>query len=287
MKVLLVWLFFTLTFAQNSLAIENSHQDYDRYKEAWQNATLSQVEAWLQTNPDINAEDSNLWTVLVRASHHNQNPEVIKRLLGAGADPNQTYLSGYTALMNAAQWNTPEVVQALIEGGADPNAKGEDGETVIMYAAKWNPDPDVLSILIKVGADPTAIDNFGSNLLMLAAQHNTGAAVIQTLLETGFDANMPNESGTTALMTAALSYNSRPNIVKALVEGGANVNTQDGFGRTALIYATSRNDISVVKVLLELGADPLIEAKDGVSALEVAIENNHQELIDLLKASSE
>ncbi len=94
----LVVLFLPLANAQTELNIENSHKDYDRYQEAWRSATVSQVEAWIQTHPDINAQDSNSWPVLVRVAHHNHNSEVVKRLLEAGASPNQRYLSGYLAL---------------------------------------------------------------------------------------------------------------------------------------------------------------------------------------------
>jgi ankyrin repeat protein len=279
-------LILTIAGAQNPLGVEHSFVNYEAYQKAWENATVEDLQAWLETQPDLEAKDSNSWTILVRVAHHNRNPEVIKFLLNAGANPNTRYLSNWTPLMSAAQWNNPAVVQALIEAGADVNAKGDDGETVIMYAAKWNRNPEVITTLIEAGADPMVKDPYGSNLLMLAAEHNDNPEVIQKLLATGLEINFQKDYGTSALMIAAMSWNSKPQIVQALIEGGAELDMQDDWGRTALFYACTRNEIEVVKVLLAAGANPTIAAKNGLTVLQVATENHYQEIVDLLKAVS-
>ena len=61
------------------------------------------------------------------------------------------------------------------------------------------------------------------------------------------------------------------------------VNCVGPFGWTPLFYAVRSNQIEVVKVLLEHGADPFVCDKDGITILDLAIQKNHMELFTLLK----
>ena len=82
------------------------------------------------------------------------NPEVLKLLLGAGADIRTKDKEGRTALMWAARDNTnPDVVRLLHEEvGADVNAKDKKGSTALILAAKWNSDR-IVNTLIDADAD--------------------------------------------------------------------------------------------------------------------------------------
>ncbi len=65
-------------------------------------------------------------------------------------------------------------------------------------------------------------------------------SVIELLLKAGADANSANEAGTTALMLAASAGN--PAALNVLLAHGANVNAKDlAHGQTALIFAASLN----------------------------------------------
>ena len=63
------------------------------------------------------------------------------------------------------------------------------------------------------------------------------------------------------------AYNGRTDSVKALLEAGANVNTKDKDGRTALMWDTEDKYPDCVKTLLEAGADVNVKDKDGKTAL--------------------
>jgi ankyrin repeat protein len=67
-----------------------------------------------------------------------------------------------------------------------------------------------------------------------------------------------------------------------LIEKGANVNAQDGFGMTSLMWASYNGDVELVKLLLEKGADKTVEVK-GQTALSAAEEKGFTEIIELLK----
>lgn len=106
-------------------------------------------------------------------------------------------------------------------------------------------------------------------------------AQIETLLQSGLDINTQHPtSGTTVLMIAS-SYYYYDDMVRYLIENGANVNLQDNDGKTALLWAAS-NSLENAKILLENeakvniaandGMTPFIQASLGVSSGKVPIE---------------
>jgi len=91
----------------------------------------------------------------------NQNPEVTKAFIDAGADVNaRDKILGFTPLVLAAGWNqNPEVIKLLLDAGADVNARDKDGLTPLMWAALLNQNPEVIRILLDAGADGKAKSN--------------------------------------------------------------------------------------------------------------------------------
>jgi len=71
--------------------------------------------------------------------------------------------------------------------------------------------------------------------------------------------------------------------VKVLLAAGADVNTSDKFGNTALHEATNNGHELVVKTLLEANADPNRESVHCNTPLAFAIRDQRADLINLLK----
>lgn len=72
------------------------------------------------------------------------------------------------------------------------------------------------------------------------------------------------------------------NIIKLLLDYGANINRMDAEGKTPLFYAIEKNDVKLVKFLLENGADFNIKDKYVEYSLTNFIEKNNIELLKLL-----
>ncbi|CAE7328800.1 unnamed protein product [Symbiodinium sp. CCMP2456] len=88
------------------------------------------------------------------------------------------------------------------------------------------------------------------------------------------------DSGCSELMQAA--YKGDTKKVKALVDGGADVNQQDAYGWTAVRYAVRNRQLKSTQTLLDLGADVNIASKTGRTPLMSAAGNGLEELCKLL-----
>ena len=112
---------------------------------------------------------------------------------------------------------------------------------------------------------------------------------VRELLEKGVDVNYQRENdGWTALIRASYfsySNNFRIDIIRLLIEYGANVNLQDKDGYTALVFASYNGHTEAVKLLLANGADPDLQDNNRRTALMYASHNGHIEIVKLLLAA--
>jgi ankyrin repeat protein len=131
---------------------------------------------------------------------------------------------------------------------------------------------------IKVKGNVDAKDEDGKTALVWASLMGH-TEVVKTLLEAGADVNAKDKSGIAALIRASLGGYTE--IVKILLEAGADVNAKAKSGITALIRASEDGHIETLKALVEAGADVNAKDEDGNTALIRASEDGH---IETLKA---
>ncbi|CAH1796258.1 unnamed protein product, partial [Owenia fusiformis] len=108
-------------------------------------------------------------------------------------------------------------------------------------------------------------------------------AGVRFLLSKGANVNSQDSNGGTALMKAAQS--GYINILKLLLEHRASVNMVDMDGYTALIYATSFSHIGCIQALVAAGASIDIMNNYGWSALILAAINGDTDCIELFLAN--
>jgi len=92
---------------------------------------------------------------------------------------------------------------------------------------------------------------------LLRAVNRWDVVGVKNALSRGADPNRPSLNNRTPLMIASTTL-ADPEIVRALLDGGANPNLQDVWGNTALIDATRWAKPAVISLLLERGANPNI-----------------------------
>jgi len=170
----------------------------------------------------------------------------------------------------------------LIKAGADVNAKDLELGTTLNAALRAVPDSlpaTTVEELIKAGANvntPSEVYRFTP--LMWASQSGSVEAVAM-LLKAGALVEVKDNMGKTPLMWAQVTpgYPGHPNpeVVRALINAGANVNTTDPDGVTALILAARADLTESIKLLLAKGAE--VNAKDrwGNSPLSSAFDSHY------------
>lgn len=73
-------------------------------------------------------------------------------------------------------------------------------------------------------------------------------------------------------------------LLKYVIEQGANVNTQDANGRNALYYAARQGNVAIAKKLVKAGANPSIAEKSSrYPPVVIAALNGHREVVSFLK----
>jgi ankyrin repeat protein len=102
---------------------------------------------------------------------------------------------------------------------------------------------------------------------LLAAIRNGDSPQVQGLLRAGADPNTVDSDGTTALMHAVIE--SDVNVVKLLLDGGAKVNAKNALDSTALMYAAT--NVAKTRLLLDRGADVTVKGKAGATPMSVAV----------------
>ncbi|MCG8378053.1 MAG: ankyrin repeat domain-containing protein [Proteobacteria bacterium] len=114
-------------------------------------------------------------------------------------------------------------------------------------------------------------------------QGDANPELIKALLDEGVDVNHADKDGNTLLMAAAISLKSGVDAVRTLIAAGADVNQVNNIGATALTLATYKNNAEVVKTLLVANADVnhVIEP-GGNTALIIAAWHNSTEVVQTL-----
>ncbi|KAM9312057.1 KN motif and ankyrin repeat domain-containing protein 2 [Gastrophryne carolinensis] len=141
--------------------------------------------------------------------------------------------------------------------------------------------PNLLEVIVNM-ADPKG------NTAVHYAVSQSNFTVVRQLLETGLcDVNRQNKAGFTPLMLTALaafrSSEDIETVTQMLRLGDVNCRASQA-GQTALMLAVSHGRLDVVRALLQCGADINVQDHDGSTALMCACEHGHADIVSLLLA---
>jgi ankyrin repeat protein len=218
----------------------------------------SAVRDFLVEGFNVNAAESDGTTLLMRAID-GRRPAIAEILIEAGADVRAANRYGVTPLYLAARSADAQAARALLAAGADANAESPDGVTVLMTAAKAG-NPQIVEALLggsSVGAATVANSGY------------SGADAVVAPVNRADPNARENWHGQTALMWAASEGHA--DVVRVLVEGGADVNTASRAGNTALHIATMRGWTEIIELLAERGAALDVRNARGRTPLDIAL----------------
>jgi hypothetical protein len=107
--------------------------------------------------------------------------------------------------------------------------------------------------------------------------------IVTAFLNAGMDVDAPRITDGWTALTAA-SFYKKPEIVQLLLERSTNINLQDLYGRTPLMYAAAMGTEEIVTMLLKAGANPNIQDKKGRTALMEAYSKQEAKIAEILRA---
>ena len=130
---------------------------------------LENVKYYIEKGADVNLPDSETGKTSLILAALNNDTDILKVLLEAGAKPNVQNYDGKTALMFAALRKNSEAVTLLLDAGADPNIKNEYEDTALTFATETNMvvyvenkgkgiTLDIVKQLLEAGADPNFVN---------------------------------------------------------------------------------------------------------------------------------
>ena len=175
----------------------------------------------------------------------------------------------------AALHGHKELVELFLDHGVDVNARNNKNDTPALWAARGN-HVDTVRLLIRRTADLQLENDKGSTPLYWAVRYGF-VELVRVLLDEGrADVGHRRKLGlvTPIVMASALGHTT---IVRDLLDHGAEVGTTISHGMTALMAAASEGNDDVVELLVTRGGvDELdrIDASGNTALLHAARAGN-------------
>lgn len=242
---------------------------------------ITKLREIIDLGADVNFIDRLGETPLMNASKHNCF-DCMKLLLDSGAIQTINQLSkwNYTALINAVRNNCYKCVELLLQSGADPNVFVRGEFSPLIYAATMG-SFDIVKLLVNAGANINYSNRRGDTALMMASYSckKFSEQIIDYLVTSGANVNSRNNDGETALIFACLQSCLRN--VEALIKHGANPNLLDHDRRSPLVVTLQKSDQNddsdkIAQILIEAGADLSVVDSNGNTTLILASDNGYQ-----------
>ncbi|KAJ8945177.1 hypothetical protein NQ314_009309 [Rhamnusium bicolor] len=225
------------------------------------------------------SDDCNYYSFKERLKTLNRAPERIVRV----QSDEEKRAQQLKFLFGALSSGHVTAVAEHLDNGLDVNVNVQDGWTPLLLAASFG-NPELTRELIIRGADVTS-DRDGCTALMMACNcpKNTSPFaesldVIKQLVEQGANVKAINRKRMTALMFAA-NVGNLP-AVKYLLPL-SNRNAEDNQRWTPLFWAVNNNEIEVTKYLLEEGFDYTAVDVRSNTPLDIARNNDFFQIIEL------
>jgi ankyrin repeat protein len=190
---------------------------------------------------------------------------MLGRLTNAGVDLDAASPSGGTALARVAMVGDADAVEALLAAGADPRVgRNALGSACFSYSKDRDPRMErTIDLLIAAGLDPNDVDAGGFTPLHAALSA---------------DAFGPDYAESDGINVAA---------AVALIRHGVSINiVYPDTGYRPLHAAAAGRSATLVKLLLDAGADPTERTAAGETPLNIARAADAEQCVRLLEAAT-
>lgn len=205
--------------------------------------------------------------VFLAACAAGDKKEVLE-LLHKGADINTANVDGLTALHQACIDDNLDMVEFLVENGADVNRGDNEGWTPLHATASCG-FLSIAKYLIEKGAHVAAVNNDGQLAIDIAECQKMESLLREEIAERGIDCDAARNEEELIMLRDAKDW---------LATKSSLVNVpHPKNGATALHVACAKGYTDVIKILLQCGADVDAQDVDGWTALHAAAHWGQQE----------
>ncbi|XP_057651483.1 protein phosphatase 1 regulatory subunit 12A isoform X6 [Diorhabda carinulata] len=210
--------------------------------------------------------------VFLAACAAGDKKEVLE-LLHKGADINTANVDGLTALHQACIDDNLDMVEFLVENGADVNRGDNEGWTPLHATASCG-FLSIAKYLIEKGAHVAAVNNDGQLAIDIAECPKMESLLREEIAEKGIDCDAARNEEELIMLRDAKDW---------LATKSSLVNVaHPKNGATALHVACAKGYTDVIKILLQCGADVDVQDVDGWTPLHAAAHWGQQEACQIL-----
>jgi ankyrin repeat protein len=210
--------------------------------------------------------------------------KAIRTLAEKGANLNVVGLRDSPPIMIAVEDRKPEVVRLLLELGANPDATETTRQYTPLFTALWRQRSlSAARLLVENGADVFhAKDLNGNNAIRFAVQFECGEILDAMASIHGKKAKLAIATAQRdfALIDAAKDQDFKR--VRNSLSAGANIDSINPYGGSALFHAAENGDTELAQFLLDQGATVSIRGEDKKTPLMAAALGGYRETVDLL-----
>ncbi len=263
------------------------------------------VKALLEGGANVNIKDTATQSTALMIAVREHHPEAAQTLIAHGADVNAPTRTGETPARRPPGAGGGSHGAGIVRGGLPDRGQQEPtpgAMSALLYAAR-DGRLDMAQMLVTAGADVNQIEANKINPLQMAIENNH-VDVARFLLDHNADINAADFWGRTPLWLAVEMRNldidkngengvdrtSLLSFIQTLLSRGAKVNARtvdyppirrwimpvndlswvDITGQTPFFRAALSGDVTVMRLLLDKGADPKIGALQGTTTLMAA-----------------
>jgi len=189
--------------------------------------------------------------------------------------------AAFDDFFSAIQRDDESAVVSLAFRGFDLNTRDSRGNHALLLAAREGSLKVANFLLDQPLVQVEARNAQGESPLMMAALKGH-LALVRRLIERKAEVNKP---GWAPLHYAATNAEpGSPDLVRLLLEHHAYIDAESPNRTTPLMMAAQYGLTSVVKLLLEEGADPLLRNEQGLTAIDFARQANRPDAVDIIAA---
>lgn len=177
--------------------------------------------------------------------------EGVQELIEDGADVNEIDINGDTAAIWAANYGNLDMLKILVEAGACLNVRGGSGMSPLSYAIS-NQNEDMITYIknkLCINVKPTFIDQRQrkKHVDIIECAKKGMSKQVEKLIADGVDVNETDASGDCAVMEAVQRNDLK--MLKLLVDAGARLNVSNGV--TPMAYAEHHRNAAMMNYIRE------------------------------------